>query len=68
MKMGNHLKPQISQIAQICDTHQFQRLIVFLVAVQPPPLTPPTRGGEKCFLPLNGGGLVGVLNYYAFYL
>jgi len=48
-----------------------------LVAIQPPPLTPPTWGGEKCFLLLSpsggdkGGGCEarwGVLNYYVFYL
>jgi len=30
-----------------------QELVKIMVSVQPPPLTPPTRGGEKCFLPLS---------------
>ena len=43
---------------------QYGVIIKNNVSVNPPPLTPPARGGGKRFLPLDGGGQVGVLNCY----
>jgi len=65
--MGNYLKPQISQIAQICDIHQFQRLIVFFGSNSVPSPNPSYMGRGKMFPPpvpltegeKGGGGRLG---------